>query len=610
VPGTSGVAPFKLSFAERLLAAWAASIDRTIGWFKLPRYTGALVLAGMRITLRKGNLADTEHLPSTVPPNRSLPREGGGSATTARTADGTWNDLQVPWMGSANTRFGRNVPVENVYPDPDDALLRPSPRRVSLELLTRKELIPATSLNLHAAAWIQFMVHDWLSHGKNQKEDPWRIELDPEDDWPERPMRILRTRRDPTRPTDSGGAPPTFANIATHWWDASQLYGSDQPTQDTIRSGEGGRLIIDANGLLPLDPTLGVANTGVNGNWWIGLDLMHTLFSLEHNAIADALRAEYPNWSDQELFDRARLVIAALTAKIHTVEWTPAILSHPTLQVAMRANWWGLEGQHLHEAAGRLSKSEWLSGIPGSGTDHFGVPYSITEEFVSVYRMHPLLRDDYPFSSVRDGSELETRGLAELTFRGARPVLLRVGMANVLYSFGVLNPGAVTLHNYPQAMQRFDEPDFNGLNDLAAVDILRSRERGVPRYNEFRRLLNKPPLTTFEELSDNPEWVEEIRSVYDGDLERVDLQVGLYAETPPPGFGFSDTAFRIFILMASRRLNSDRFFTTDFTPEVYTPVGMRWIEDNGFVTVLLRHFPELRPALRGGRNPFAPWDRV
>jgi hypothetical protein len=159
-------------------------------------------------------------------------------------------------------------------------------------------------------------------------------------------------------------------------------------------------------------------------------------------------------------------------------------------------------------------------------------------------------------------------------------------------------------------MQRFQEPAGQGLNDLAAVDILRSRERGVPRYNEFRRLVHKPALTSFEQLTDNPEWVEQIRSVYDGDLERVDLQVGLYAETPPAGFGFSDTAFRIFILMASRRLNSDRFFTTDFTPEVYTPLGMRWIEDNGFASVLLRHFPDLRPSLLAGRNPFAPWDRV
>jgi len=602
------VPPFRPSLAERLFAAWSARIDRTIGWFQLPSYTGALTLAGLRITLRGKNLADTEQLPSTGPV--PAPALGPDQRLTARTVDGTWNDLSVPTMGSANTRFGRNVPLEYVFPDPGADLLEPSPRHVSLELMTRKDLIPARSLNLHAAAWIQFMVHDWLSHGKNEKDDPWRIELDPDDDWPERPMRILRTRRDPTRPGDAHGAPPTFANIATHWWDASQLYGSDQGTLDSVRSGEGGRLKIEPNRLLPLDPDSGVALTGVNGNWWIGLDLMHTLFSLEHNAIADALRAEYPTWSDQEVFDRARLINAALTAKIHTVEWTPAILAHPTLRVAMRANWWGLEGQRLHEAAGRLAKSEWLAGIPGSETAHFGVPYSITEEFVSVYRMHPLLRDEYPFRSVADGRELETRELDDLTFRGARPVLERVGMANALYSFGILNPGAVTLHNYPKVMQRFPEPDYNGLNDLAAVDILRSRERGVPRYNEFRRLLHKPALTSFEQLSDNPEWVEQLRGLYDGDLERVDLQVGLYAETPPAGFGFSDTAFRIFILMASRRLNSDRFFTTDFTPEVYTPLGMRWIEDSGFATVLLRHFPDLRPALRGGRNPFAPWDAV
>jgi len=90
----------------------------------------------------------------------------------------------------------------------------------------------------------------------------------------------------------------------------------------------------------------------------------------------------------------------------------------------------------------------------------------------------------------------------------------------------------------------------------------------------------------------------------------VDLMAGMYAETPPPGFGFSDTAFRVFILMASRRLASDRFFTTDFTAEVYSAEGLRWVEENDMVTILLRHHPELAPALDGVENPFAPWRRV
>src|SRR5207249_1344763 len=104
------------------------------------------------------------------------------------------------------------------------------------------------------------------------------------------------------------------------------------------------------------------------------------LFTLEHNAICDRLKAEYPSWSDDDLFDHARLVNAALMAKIHTVEWTPAIIAHPTMKVAMHANWWGLAGEQIYKALGRISTSEVISGIPGSPKDHFGVLYSLTEE--------------------------------------------------------------------------------------------------------------------------------------------------------------------------------------------------------------------------------------
>src|SRR5258708_19629520 len=89
-------------------------------------------------------------------------------------------------------------------------------------------------------------------------------------------------------------------------------------------------------------------------------------------------------------------------------------------------------------------------------------------------------------------------------------------------------------------------------------------------------------------------------------MDSVDLMIGLYAEPLPPGFGFSDTAFRIFILMASRRLKSDRFFTNDFTPRVYTRARINWIANNTFATVRLRHAPPLGPALPRVHNPFTP----
>jgi len=181
-------------------------------------------------------------------------------------------------------------------------------------------------------------------------------------------------------------------------------------------------------------------------------------------------------------------------------------------------------------------------------------------------------------------------------------------MADIFFSFGQANPGRIELHNFPRSLQRFKRPDGTEI-DLAATDVLRTRERGVPRYNQFRRLFHMKPATSFEDLTDNPQWAEELREIY-GDVERVDHMIGMYAEPKPAGFGFSDTAFRVFVLMASRRLKSDRFFTRDYRPEVYTQAGIDWVESNTMRSVLLRHFPELEPALQGVDNPFAPWRQV
>jgi hypothetical protein len=113
---------------------------------------------------------------------------------------------------------------------------------------------------------------------------------------------------------------------------------------------------------------------------------------------------------------------------------------------------------------------------------------------------------------------------------------------------------------------------------------------------------------TFQELTDNVQWQQELEKIY-GDVERLDLLTGTLAETKPPGFAISDTAFRIFIVMAGRRVKSDRFLTDDYTPEVYTPAGIDWVEQNGMREVLLRHAPSLGSALANVRNSFFPWPK-
>lgn len=136
--------------------------------------------------------------------------------------------------------------------------------------------------------------------------------------------------------------------------DGSQIYGSTEKETQELRAqcereGSRGQLAVDGvqgAQFLPRDED-GIPKTGFHQNWWIGLELLHTLFALEHNAIAKQLELSNPTWTSDQIFDTARLVNCALMAKIHTVEWTPGILQHPALQVGMSANWWGLAGEKV-----------------------------------------------------------------------------------------------------------------------------------------------------------------------------------------------------------------------------------------------------------------------
>lgn len=506
-------------------------------------------------------------------------------------------------MGAARTPFGRNSPWVPNGPVPGD----PPAERVSQALLTRRAFLPATRLNLLAAAWIQFEVHDWISHLIHRDRT---LEVGGH--------RVAPLWRDPIADV------PACINGETHWWDGSQLYGSDRQFAEGVRD-DGGRLRIDGELLQAIENFATTEEVVPAGcpvsprglmNLWIGLALIHVLFAREHNAIRDRLHSEYPSWDDDRLFATARLINVALMAKIHTVEWTPAMIAHPTTQFSIRATWWGLLGKRFRTTFGRIGQGEIFSGIPGSATNNDGVPYSLTEDFSAVYRMHPLLPDEVTFHSARDESALgRPVGFMELAMgvdepERPRKVLEHFGYANAFFSLGIGNPGAIALHNYPTFFQPLRR--VNGeLVDLAALDIVRMRECEIARYNDFRRFFRLRPAQCYYDITGDNESANEMRDVYgDDNVEAVDLMVGLFAEPKPWGFAFSDTAFRVFLLMAARRLTSDRFFTADFTPEVYTAVGMEWIDKTTLAGMLRRHYPELERVMTGVENAFLPWGPV
>jgi hypothetical protein len=281
-----------------------------IPWHKLPTPLALLRLIQFRDKLRQQNLHDTSQIPNQDELPQPIPSPDGRHLKL-RTIDGSFNDLEHPEMGMAGTRMGRNVPLNDAKFD-EKNLLMPNPRTVSQVLLTRDKFHPATILNLHAASWIQFQTHDWFTHGDSQPpgepDHAVEIPLEENDPWPQeyRPLAIRKTLADPTR-HDGNNNPPTFISKVTHWWDASQIYGSEQETADRLRSHMNEKMRIDDNGFLPLNDH-GNDDVGFLGTWWLGLSMLHTLFVKEHNTICDHLKQRYPNWSDDELFDHARLI--------------------------------------------------------------------------------------------------------------------------------------------------------------------------------------------------------------------------------------------------------------------------------------------------------------
>ena len=272
------------------------------------------------------------------------------------------------------------------------------------------------------------------------------------------------------------------------------------------------------------------------------------------------------------------------------------------------------QGQGAQDAVPNINiRNAEAGGIVGNPIDKHGCAFGLSEEFVEVYRLHSLLPETLQLRRRGQVGVAEEVPFPATRQRGSARITARHAMSDLFYSFGNQHPGALVLNNFPRFMQDLSIPG-NPFFDMGTVDIVRARERGVPRYNEFRRQLGLNPIQRFEDLTDEAKIAWELKSVYGDqpeDVEKLDLLIGTLAEGHrPTGFGFGETMFQIFILNASRRLQADRFYTDCFNEDVYTWEGLKWIDQTDFKTVILRHYPELADTgLANIKNAFEPWDK-
>ena len=160
----SSITPsYKPSLGDRLLVATFHLINKIIPWHKLPSLFGALNLDALRVELRQYNLHDG-YASGTAQGDQNTEPMSDKRFEHARNSDGKFNSTELPLMGCAGMRLGRNFPRKFTPKPTEEELWNPNPRMLSERFMARKEFIPATTLNLLAAAWIQFQTHDWFFH--------------------------------------------------------------------------------------------------------------------------------------------------------------------------------------------------------------------------------------------------------------------------------------------------------------------------------------------------------------------------------------------------------------------------------------------------------------
>ena len=169
--------------------------------------------------------------------------------------------------------------------------------------------------------------------------------------------------------------------------------------------------------------------------------------------------------------------------------------------------------------------------------DHHGAPYSLTEDFVTVYRLHPLLPDDYCFYITQTGEQIAEKAVPRYPGRRRRRRHAAVRPAQ----------HALFVRHRPSRRDRVAQfPAFAAAAssattesiDLSVVDIVRTRRRGVPRYNDFRAGLHKPRDHALGRAARRSRRRAHCSSEIYGDIDKVDTVVGLLAEPAPAGFGF------------------------------------------------------------------------
>jgi hypothetical protein len=486
------------------------------------------------------------------------PSQNSGEPPIFRTFDGRFNNLTNPDLGKAGTPLSRLTP-----PDYDGRNLpagtfasRPSPRVVSNGLMDQPEdqsVLNEKRVSDLLWAWGQFIDHD--------------IDLSPIDEEASLPIQVPEDDPHFTEDTlpfsrsqyiiDSRGRRQQINSVSTYL-DASQVYGSDAATAQSLRAPTGkGKLLTSAQNLLPFDPeaptpSFRAGDIRVNEN--VALTAIHTLFVREHNRIATEIAERNPQYSTDQVYQLARILVTAEIQAITFREFLPLVLGSQAIPAYTAydpqcnpriAN----EFSTVAYRFGHSMISNELKRLDANGQTISAGSLALADAFAN------------PSAIINEGIAPILRGLATQVAQKVDPLVVN-GLRNFLFLPEADSPGTFF--------------------DLPALNMQRGRDHGLPDYNRLRRALGLSPREF--RISDDSSLNEQYQAIYQSPSE-IDPWAGGLAEEHRPDTLVGPLFYTIIKDQFIRLRDSDRFWYERYLTDEW----VQWINRQTIATVIRRN---------------------
>lgn len=485
-----------------------------------------------------------------------------------RTINGTGNNQIDPTLGSTETAFIRFVDADYADGVSDaSGVDRPSAREVSNNIAAQSTSVTNDRfLTDFVWQWGQFLDHDIDLTGEADPHESLPIEVPTGDVYfdptgtGDATISLSRSNYDPATGTSIDN-PREQINSITAFIDGSMIYGSDDSLAAALRTFEGGRLKTSVGDLLPFEgdvyedaeSSIFFVAGDVRANEQVGLTAMHTLFLREHNRLADEIAATNPELTDEEIYQQARAIVIAEIQAITYNEFLPALLGPDAI-------------------------------APYQGYDPTVDP-SIANEFATAaYRFgHSMLSGEVQRlnndGTVADEGAISLRDMffnpQEIADNGIDSLLL-----------GLASQQAQEIDNMLVDNVRnflFGPPGAGGF-DLASLNIQRGRDHGLADYNSTRVAYGLDPVSSFDEISSNPDVVAALQATYES-VDDIDLWVGGLAEDHVPGASMGKLFRTIIADQFSRLRDGDRFWYQN----LFTGRQIDEIEQTSLSDIIMRN---------------------